>query len=104
MNVNRCLFALFVLWQSLGPYFPSDLIYLIVDRLRRLLPQLYHRQYDAILIIDGAIQSWIQWPELTHEISHRLVCLSRHLENVRQIGVYEGQIFYIRQSDDRLIN
>ena len=67
--MDQCHFALGVLRESLGTYFPSELIRLIIAWYWLLLPKLYYRQHDAILIIDGQIQSYLQLDGATNHLS-----------------------------------
>ena len=101
----RCQFVLCVLRQSLGVYFPCELIHLIVRRYYLLLPKLYRRRSDAILVVNGVIQRAIKWPTVSAQVSFRLDHIARRIDHIHQIGYdYDDRanaVFYLELDELR---
>ena len=76
--------------SHLGANFPSDLIGLIIECYLRVISRLYRRSTDAVLVVDGLIQSMIRIPPHSN-CSRDLKRLDHH--DVRDIGVYNQQLF-----------
>ena len=53
-----------------------------------MIPKLYHRQHDVILIVNGLIQSYVP-------INQTIAPLIAHPDQIQSVGVYAGRLFYI---------
>ena len=92
----------FVLWalkQSLGIFFPIELIHWIVDLYARRLSWIYRHRNYLISVIDDQIQSTIEFPvtdHMTKIMEQQLINLNRI--HVRQIGLCGATFFHLDQS------